>query len=89
MSYSFNPLTGSIEQVRHIIFYKKYVTVDTSLISTREIDLGVEPIEHSEKVFINGLILKDDCYIIVSNILTIDAGLDIRTGDNLDIRYAN
>lgn len=89
MSYKFNPLSGALDLVESLDFKKIYKDVDLALISSREIDLGVEPIDDSEMFFINGLILKDDCYTISSTILTIDADLDIRVGDAIDIRFAN
>ena len=71
-----------------VSFYKFYVTIDSSFLLTREVSLNVGLLTDSERVYVNGLIIKDDCYVISSNILTLIPSLDIAVGDDLDIRYA-
>ena len=91
MPFSFNPLTGTLERIgdaSQVSFYKYYAVVDSTLLTTRQIDLGFVPIQDSELFFLNGLILKDDNYSVSSTILTIDSFLDIELGDEIDIRFA-
>jgi len=72
-----------------IVPKKTYATIDVGLLSTRTINLDAEPIDNSEMVHINGLLLEDNCYTIAGMSLVFDGALDIALGDFIDIRYIN
>lgn len=73
--------------VRRPIGYKNDIIVDAAFLSNREITLAKVPILDTETVFLNGLLLTDDCYSLSGNILTIDGGLPIKVGDVILVRY--
>jgi len=85
--FKFNPLTGQLDMVGGSTYLKKYVAVDSGFLSPRTVTLDTNPLPDSELVFFNGLIIKDDCYSISNSELIFDALLDIRVGDEIDIRY--
>lgn len=70
-------------------FYKNDIVVDAPFIISREITLSQVPDLDSERIFLNGLILADNCYTILGNILTLDGALDIEVGDDIFVRYAS
>lgn len=70
-------------------FYKSDIVVDAPFIISRDITLSVAPKANSDRVYLNGLILPDDCYAIAGTTLTIDGSLDIEVGDDIFVRYAS
>lgn len=72
---------------RKIIGYKNDIIVDAAFLSNREITLVKVPILDTERVFLNGLLIGDDCYSLSENILTIDPGLPIEENDAILVRY--
>jgi hypothetical protein len=86
-AYKFNPFTGKLDVVNKIFFKKKYITVDASFLTTRTITLDGTPITDSERLFVNGLLLDDNCYTIVGANVILDAGLNIAVNDFIDVRY--
>jgi hypothetical protein len=96
MSFKFNPLTGQLDLVDIAVngggsytFQKNYVDVDAAFLIDKKVTLQTTPIGNSEIIFCNGLAIKDDCYNIISNELTFDTLLDLRVGDELDIRFVS
>lgn len=72
---------------RLLIGQNNDVTLTTALVSSRAIPLSRNPKQETEKVYLNGLLLKNDCYNIAGTVLNLDSGLDIKVGDELLIRY--
>lgn len=72
-----------------LTFYKKDIIVGSAFLLNRNVALQGAPITNSERVYINGLIIDDSNYTIASNILTINAGLNIEVGDDIYIRFAS
>ena len=91
MSLKFNPTTGQLDLVDSgdmlFTFFKNYLTVDLAFLGPRKVTLVAVPLTDSEIVFYNGLSIKEDCYTLLNNELTFDSLLDIRVGDEIDIRY--
>ena len=67
--------------------YNDDIVVDAGFLTTRQITLQKIPVSETLKVSLNGLLLKNDCYSLSSNILTIDPSLDVQVGDDLLVRY--
>jgi len=67
--------------------YKNDTEVDAPLVLSREITLTKAPETDTEGVYLNGLLLTDDCYSLSGNILTIDVSLPIEVGDLILVRY--
>lgn len=72
-----------------IDFYKERFVVGAAFLSNRDVNLAGAPVDDSESVFVNGLLIDDTNYTIASNVLTINAGLNIEVGDDIEIRFAS
>lgn len=93
MPYKFNPLTSKLDYYESatasgIDFYKTYKIVDASFMLNKELTLDISPIVNSEFVFVNGLILLDDCYSITGTTLTFEPTLPFKLGHKIDVRYS-
>lgn len=71
----------------NISFYPWKKEIDTATLTTRTIVLGHTPIENSEVVTLNGLMILDD-YSLVQNKLTLGPSIEIELGDEVLIKYA-
>lgn len=90
MPFKFNPFSNNLdyyESPTGVTYYKTRKVVDAGFLLNNEIELDVAPITDSEFVFLNGLILMDDCYTLVGATLTFESGLPFKLGHQLDIRY--
>ena len=90
MPYKWNPLSGKLDYYTDVAvnFSKLYKTVDAAFLLNKELTLAVDPLTDSEFVFLNGLVLRDDCYNISGNTLTFDPTLPFKIGHEIDVRYA-
>ena len=94
MSFKFNPITGKLDLVRpesdggSQSWQKTPVTVDNIFIINRTVNLQGAPLQNTDFVFVNGMLIKDDCYSISGTQLIFDPGLNLKVGYFLDIRYA-
>lgn len=70
-------------------FHKNDFVVDAPFILSKVVTLGFTPVEDSEGVYLNGLLLSDSCYTLAGVTLTLDSGMDLRVGDEIFIRYAS
>lgn len=71
----------------NLSFYPWSKVIDSATLTTRTIVLGHTPIENSEVVTLNGLLILDG-YSLVQNKLTLDQSIDIELGDEVLIKYA-
>ena len=90
--FKFNPLTGQLDQVgigcKDLFdFYKVEVVADSSLVSTKTVELGAEPITNSETFFLNGMAQGTGCYTIAGTQLIIDASFPLLVGDDVFINF--
>lgn len=66
------------------------VTVDQNLINNRIINLLYSPINNSETVRLNGLVLIDNSgwdYTISSNVITFTSNIELTISDYIVIKY--
>lgn len=70
-------------------FYKNETVVGSAFLSARDITLQGAPVDDSERVYVNGLIINDSNYTIASDVITFNSGLNIELGDKIDIRFAS
>jgi len=70
-------------------FYKDDFVTDAPYLVGRVTTLSQVPITDSERIYVNGLLLADDCYTVVGDQLTLDGGLDLQVGDDIFVRYAS
>lgn len=93
MSWKFNPFTGSLDYFEsavsaNVSFYKTDKVVDSAFLTTREITLAAPPSAKSDLVFLNGLLLQDDCYTVSGTVITFDLTLPFKVGHLINVRYA-
>lgn len=93
MPFKFNPLTNKLDYYESGTgasnnFYKTYKVVDSAFLLNKEIILTVTPSLNSEFVFVNGIILRDDCYSITGATLTFELTLPFKLGHIIDVRYS-
>lgn len=93
MPYKFNPFTGTLDFYESATassdsWQKTPVTVDNVFLINRTVNLQGIPLTNTDFVYINGLLIKDDCYNISGSQLIFDGSLGLKSGMFIDIRYA-
>lgn len=93
MSYKFNPFTGGLDYYEKSLggsgdWQKTYVIADSIFVINRTVNLQGIPLNNTDFVHINGLLIKDDCYTISGSQLIFDAALPLKVGMFIDIRYS-
>lgn len=94
MSWTYNPFTGELDRVGDTTggsnqdWQKTPVIVDNVFIINRTVNLQGSPLSNTDFVFINGMLIKDDCYSISGTQLIFEPALTLKVGYNIDIRYA-
>lgn len=73
--------------IAKLIGYNNDIIVDAPFILNKEITLQKIPRVETERVFLNGLLLKDDCYSLLENVITINAAIELIVGDDILVRY--
>lgn len=93
MSFKLNPLTGKLDYYESSasssgLFGTDEKTVDAQFLLNKKLTLSNTPLLKSELIFLNGLLLGRDCYIIVTNEVTFEPSLPFKVGHFIDVRYA-
>lgn len=68
-------------------FLHREVTVDASLLTTKQIVIQSVPIDGSTTVFYNGLPVLESGYTVSANIVTIDSSINLVIGDTFFITF--
>lgn len=89
MSFKFNPLTGTLDyfESQTATYNSDEKTVDATFLIDKKLALSNSPVFKSELIFLNGLLLGRDCYIIVANEITFEPTLPFKVGHYIDVRY--
>lgn len=92
MSWKFNPLKGNFDYFESPIamsFNKANKLVDSAFLVNKELILDFTPLLNSDLVFLNGLLLTNDCYTIVDKTITFLPTLPFKVGHEINIQYAS